>query len=103
MSNRKKTALVTGASSGIGVELAKCFAKDGHNLVLVSRSENELHEIAQNLETQYGVQAIVMPKDLFNPDAARQLYEEVHARGIEVNFLVNNAGQGVYGKFSETD
>ena len=79
----KLTALVTGASGGIGLELARLFAADGHNLVLVSRSESELHEIAQNLETQYGVQAIVIPKDLFNPDAARQLYEEVHARGIQ--------------------
>jgi len=94
---------MTGASSGIGLELAKCFAKDGHDLVLVSRSENELNEIAQNLQTEYGIEAVVIAKDLFSRDAAREVYEEVRRRGIEVNFLVNDAGQGVYGKFAETD
>jgi short-subunit dehydrogenase len=103
MSETKKTALVTGASSGIGLELAKCFAKDGHNLVLVSRSENELNEIARKLESQYGIQVTVIARDLFNSAAARDVYEEVRRRGIVVNFLVNNAGQGVYGKFAETN
>jgi len=103
MAETRKTALVTGASSGIGLELAKCFAADGHDLVLVSRSENELNEIARNFEQQYGIAVTVIPKDLFNSDAAKEVYEDVRARGIEITFLVNDAGQGVYGKFAETD
>jgi len=102
-SNSKKTALVTGASSGIGLELAKCFAADGHNLVLVSRSEQELKKVASDLKTQHGIEALVIAKDLFAPDAAKEVYQEVKAQGIEVNYLVNDAGQGVYGKFAETD
>jgi len=103
MAQTRKTALVTGASSGIGLELARCFAKDGHNLILVSRSEDELNEIAKNFENEYGIRATVVPKDLSEPDAARELYDLVRLRGIEVNYLVNDAGQGVYGKFAETD
>jgi short-subunit dehydrogenase len=103
MAATNKTALVTGASSGIGLELAKCFAKDGHNVVLVGRSETELDELAKNFENDYGIRATVIAKDLFEPKAARELYDEVRSRGIEVNYLVNDAGQGVYGKFAETD
>src|SRR5581483_9900959 len=95
--------LITGASSGIGLELARCFAKDGHDLILVSRSEDELNQIARDLELEYGVETTVIAKDLFDPMAACELYDEVRERGIEVNYLVNNAGQGVYGKFFETD
>jgi uncharacterized protein len=100
---RGKTALVTGASSGIGYELARRFAADGCNLVLVSRSEEELNEIARSFERQYGIRVEVLAKDLFETNAAQELYAEVQARGIEVHYLVNNAGQGVYGKFAETD
>jgi len=100
---KKKTALITGASSGIGYELAKCFASEGHNVVLVSRSENELNRIAADFQTQYGIQATVIARDLFESGAAREVYDEVKAKGIQVNYLVNNAGQGVYGKFAETD
>lgn len=98
-----KTALITGASSGIGYELAKCFAEDGCHLILVSRSANELENIAQDFQLQYGVRVDVIAKDLFNPAAAHELYSEVKARGIEVNYLVNDAGQGVYGEFAQTD
>jgi uncharacterized protein len=98
-----KTALITGASSGIGLELAKCFAADGHDVILVSRSEIELNKIARDLEQQHGIRATVIAKDLFDENAPRQVYDEVRSRGIEVNYLVNDAGQGVYGKFAETD
>lgn len=98
-----KTALITGASSGIGYELAKLFAKDGHNLVLVSRSREQLERIAEDFSQRYGITATVIAKDLFEPTAAREVYEEVKAAGIVVNYLVNDAGQGVYGKFAETD
>jgi short-subunit dehydrogenase len=101
--NDRKTALVTGASSGIGYELAKCFAQDGHDVILVARSEDELNRIAENFQQQYGICATVIAKDLFDPDAAWELYDEVSSMGIEINYLVNDAGQGVYGKFVETD
>ena len=101
--NDRKTALITGASSGIGYELAKCFAQDGHDVILVARSEDELNRIAENFQQRYGICATVIAKDLFDPDAAWELYDEVSSMGIEINYLVNDAGQGVYGKFVETD
>lgn len=102
-SNEKGYALVTGASSGIGYELAKVFAEKGYNLVITSRSSEELQNIVGEISSQYGVEVISIAKDLFNPQAAMELYEEVKAKGITVNVLVNDAGQGVYGRFIETD
>jgi len=99
----KGTALITGASSGIGYEIAKCFAEEGHNLILVARSQSELRAIADDFEARYGVQAMPIAKDLFARGAAEELYQEIKEAGITVNFLVNDAGQGVYGKFAETD
>src|SRR5882757_9006858 len=96
------TALITGATSGIGYELAKCFAEDGHDVVLVSRSQSELRAVADDFEARYGVTATPIAKDLFARGAATELYEEVTGRGIIVKYLVNDAGQGVYGKFQDT-
>ncbi|MBC7890673.1 MAG: SDR family oxidoreductase [Sphingobacteriaceae bacterium] len=100
-----QTALVTGASSGIGYELAKLFAQDGYNLVLVSRNTDRLHEIATEFKTQFGLSEItVVGKDLSQPDAPQQVYDEVKGQGIAVNVLVNNAGAGEHGMFAtETD
>ncbi|HEY0916022.1 MAG TPA: SDR family oxidoreductase [Solimonas sp.] len=103
MERTNKTALITGASSGIGYELAKVFAQEGHDLVLVARSEDQLRRIAQDLEQQCGARVRVIVKDLFEPNAAHELYEQVRHQGIVVNYLVNDAGQGVYGKFADTD
>jgi len=101
--NTKGTALITGASSGIGYEIAKCFAEDGHNVILVARSQSELRAIADDFEARYGVQAMPVAKDLFTRGAAQELYQEIREAGITVNYLVNDAGQGVYGKFAETN
>lgn len=98
-----KTALVTGATMGIGYELTKLFAKDGYDLVIVARSEAELMQMAVDLNLEYGVNVTPIAKDLFEPNAGEELYNEVIAKGITVNVLVNDAGQGVYGKFAETD
>jgi short-subunit dehydrogenase len=104
MNNNTNTmALVTGASSGIGYELAKLLAQNGHHLILVSRSKEELNIIAQSFTSQYGIKAIPLVKDLFEPNAAEELYNEVKALGLHVDILVNDAAQGVYGKFAETD
>ncbi|QIP15894.1 SDR family oxidoreductase [Spirosoma aureum] len=100
-----KTALITGASSGIGRELAALFAKDGYNLVLVARSEDKLQDLADKFRQQFGTTSItVIEKDLSNPEAPQEIYDEVNRQNITVNALVNNAGFGEYGKFAtETD
>ena len=96
----KETALITGASSGIGLDLARLFAKDGHDVILVARSEGKLREIAAGLERDFGVTAHVIVADLARPDAPRQL---VDALPVDVDVLVNNAGFGVTGPFVRTD
>src|SRR5215217_2375988 len=101
--NQKGYALITGGSNGIGYELAKCFAEDGYNLVLVARTEEDLNQRASELTQQYGVQVTTIAKDLFEPKAPFELYDEVKAKGITINVLVNDAGQGQYGLFVESD
>jgi len=96
----KETALITGASSGIGLDLARLFAKDGHDVVLVARSEGKLREIAAELERDCGVTAHVIALDLAQPGAPRKL---VDALPCAVDVLVNNAGFGITGPFVETD
>jgi short-subunit dehydrogenase len=101
MSNTKY-ALITGATSGIGYELAKLFAKDHYNLIIVSRNQQELDKTAQELQ-QNGIDVITMAKDLFNRNEVFSLCEEVKRTGIHVDVLVNDAGQGVYGEFKNND
>ncbi|QIP15896.1 SDR family oxidoreductase [Spirosoma aureum] len=100
-----KTALITGASSGIGQELAKLFAQDGYNLVLVARSDDTLDRLADVFKSNYGTQQVtVIKKDLAEEDAAQDVYNQVKAKGITVNVLVNDAGVGLYGLFAtDTD
>jgi len=99
-----KTALITGASSGIGQALAKLFAKGGYNLVLIARNGEKLNQLADDFKQDYGVQTIVISKDLSRENVAQEVYDEVTGRGITVNVLVNDAGVGTYGKFAtDTD
>ncbi|HYG19354.1 MAG TPA: SDR family oxidoreductase [Ohtaekwangia sp.] len=100
--NQNQYALITGATSGIGYELAKLFAQNGYNLVIVARSDGDLQTASREF-LKHGVNVVPIAKDLFNPEAAAELYEEVKAKGIEVNVLVNDAGQGQYGLFVESD
>ncbi|WP_266368899.1 SDR family NAD(P)-dependent oxidoreductase [Tellurirhabdus rosea] len=100
MNETGKTALVTGASSGIGRELANLFAKDGYNLVLVARSGDTLQQVAEEFERQYGIETTVISKDLTQPNAADEIYEQTSAQGLQVDVLVNNAGVGEYGMFA---
>lgn len=95
------TALITGASSGIGLDLANLFAADGHDVVLVARSEGKLRELAKELEGKNRIAARVVAADLSQPDAPARVAEAV--KDLEIDFLVNNAGYGVAGKFVETD
>ena len=96
-------ALITGATSGIGYELAKLFAKDGYNLVIIAREENELLSTANEIRDIYNVDVTTLSKDLFERQAAFELYDDIQSRGIQINVLVNNAGQGQYGEFIDTD
>ncbi|MBS1618744.1 MAG: SDR family oxidoreductase [Bacteroidetes bacterium] len=98
----KNYTLITGGSNGIGRALADIFAKDGYNLILVSRNMENLTLAQQELQ-QKGVDVKIIQKDLMEPGSARQLYDEVTAQGLHVNILVNDAGQGLYGKFAETE
>jgi short-subunit dehydrogenase len=100
--NQNQYALVTGATSGIGYELARLFAQNGYNLVIVARSDGDLQTASREF-LKHGVNVVPIAKDLFNPEAAAELYDEVKAKGIEVNILVNDAGQGQYGLFVESD
>jgi len=97
-----KYALITGGTSGIGFELAKLFAKDGYNLIIVARKDDELQKAKGELEQQ-GVKVITISKDLFKREAAFELYDEVKAQGLQVDVLVNDAGQGQFGEFVDTD
>lgn len=99
----EKYALITGASSGIGYELTKIFAKNGYNIVIIARSQDRLDEIARDWTSKYGVKVMPMAKDLFDPAAPQEIYDEIKRWGIEINALVNDAGQGVYGFFHETE
>jgi len=98
-----RTALVTGASSGIGRELADVIAADGYDLVVTARREERLRELADEVESEHGVEATVILQDLSEPTAADDLFDAVRNRGITVHTLVNNAGVPVYGRFTETD
>jgi short-subunit dehydrogenase len=95
------TALITGASSGIGEALARCFAADGHALVLVARSAGKLKALAAELETAHGVKVIVQPADLSEPDAPRLLAAALKRKRIAVDMLVNNAGVLEQGAFAD--
>jgi len=102
MENQHQYALITGATEGIGYELAKLFAKDKYNLVIVARNQDELDVTADDLK-QYGVRVFTSAKDLFKTEDVFGLCQELDERGIEINILVNNAGQGIYGLFKDTD
>ena len=101
--NIPKHALITGGSEGIGLELAKLFAQDGYNLILVARNSSDLDEVAKELQHEHGVSVHTIAKDLISHNAAFEVYDEVKARGIPIDVLVNNAGQGVYGEFVNND
>lgn len=101
VSSSTDTVLVTGASSGIGREMAHCFAHGGDDCILLARSKNELHTLADELASQYGIEAQVLVADLKEADSARKIGAELDRRAQTVDVLVNNAGFGVRGAFSK--
>lgn len=98
-----KTALITGASVGIGRDLAEIFAANGHHLVITARNRAQLSELAARLHQQHGVNVEVIDKDLALPGTPQELFDQTQARGIAIDYLVNNAGFGTHGKFAESD
>lgn len=99
--SQREVALVTGASMGIGKELAKIFAADGRDVVLVARSEDKLESLARELEGEHGMTAHVVPADLTDPSAPARIFGTLESKGIELEYLVNNAGFGISGAFAE--
>lgn len=109
-SNKAKTAMnipryafITGGSEGIGLELAKLFAKDGYHLILVARDQEKLQRAAEEINRTHDVTVHTIGRDLMRPEAPSEVYQEVRAKGIAVDVLVNNAGQGVYGRFVDNE
>lgn len=100
---RGTTALITGASAGLGTEFAEQLAARGADLVLVARREDRLRELSERLEAAHGIRATVIPLDLSRADAAATLRAALDERGIRVQTLVNNAGFGMKGAFIEAD
>ncbi len=98
----KNYALITGPTSGIGYELSKLLAKDAHNLVLVARNEQKLHKIKDTFLKEYPIEIIAIKKDLSEPNAAKDIYNELKNKQINVNILINNAGLGGFGFFYKT-
>lgn len=101
--NSLKTALITGASRGIGLELAKVFAKNNCNLVISARSSDKLHDLKTELEKQHNICVHVIVKDLSLPNSAKEIFDEIKGKSIEIEYLVNNAGFGKYGMLHQSD
>src|SRR6056297_2601164 len=99
----KKVALITGASSGIGKELAIIHAEKGGDLVLVARSRDKLETLKNELEQKYNVQVMLIVKDLTKQEAPKEVFTEVKNAKIDIDYLINNAGFGGIGKFHERD
>lgn len=97
-----KTALITGASNGIGLELAKIHASIGGDLVVVARSKSRLEELKIELEQKFKISVHVIAKDLSLPNAPKEVFEETEQLGLKIDYLINNAGFGLFGEFENT-
>jgi uncharacterized protein len=100
MHDTRNLVLITGASGGIGYELAGLFARDNHNLVLVARNIDKLTQVADDLQRRFGISAKAIALDLTSQAASQSLFDQLQREGIAVDILVNNAGYGVLGRFA---
>lgn len=103
MGKSGRTALITGASAGLGTEFAKLAARDGHDVVLVARRKDRLLALAQALETSAGVRATVLEADLADRGTPARLVDQLRSAGLAIDLLINNAGFGSHGAFVESD
>jgi short-subunit dehydrogenase len=101
MENNKRTALITGASSGIGYELAKVMAKNGHDLVVVARRKEKLKDLKEDLESQHDIEVHILVKDLSDIKTCKEIYDWTKKNNLQIEYLVNNAGFGYRGTFEE--
>jgi short-subunit dehydrogenase len=99
----RKTALITGASSGIGLELARIFARENHHLVLVARRADKLRQTASEVEKAHGTRSLILAVDLSEPGASAYVLDQTTRTDVTVDVLVNNAGFGQYGPFAQSD
>lgn len=97
------TALITGASQGIGRELASLYARDGYQLILVARNETKLNELADELSKQYETKSIIIAQDLAKPNSSQIIFDKIHRENMAVDLLINNAGFGYLGDFAGSD
>lgn len=98
----KEWALITGASTGLGKDFCELFSRDKFNLIMVARNKEKLHELAMELKQKYGIEIEIFPTDLSLQENIEKLIDFIKEKNITVEYLINNAGIGVYGKFSET-
>ena len=101
MKQQTSTALITGASGGIGYELARLFARDRHNLVLAARNAGRLSQVANQLQHEFGISAKAIALDLASDPAPQFLFDQLQREGVAVDVLVNNAGYGIFGDFAK--
>ncbi|MBU5323066.1 SDR family NAD(P)-dependent oxidoreductase [Sarcina ventriculi] len=97
-----KTALITGASFGLGFEFADIFAKEKYNLVIVARNKKKLEDVALELRKKYSIEVTIIVADLSNVNSPKRIYDEISEKGIKIDVLVNNAGSGKYGFFADS-
>lgn len=103
MIHERHTALITGASAGLGATFARVFASEGFDVILTARREERLVDLANEIEERYGVSAYVIADDLADPGAPERIMAEIAARGLDVDALINNAGYGVGETFEDAD
>jgi hypothetical protein len=101
MSEPRSTALLTGASAGIGRDLAFVLAENGHDLLITARDETRLRQLADDLQGRFGVRVEVIPKDLAKPESPQEIFDEISAKQIQIDLLINNAGFGAGGRFDQ--
>lgn len=101
--NRRETTLITGASSGLGVDFANLLAQQGNDLVLVARRETKLLSLAENLRKEYGISVHIYSEDLSDPSAPERIYSFVQEKKLIITTLINNAGTQVYGAFQTVE
>jgi uncharacterized protein len=99
----KKTALITGASGGIGKAIAESFARNGVNIIITARKANDIDYIADDWQKKYGIRVLAITAELGKADGAKTLFDAVKSQQLEIDFLVNNAGVGLFGEFKDSE
>lgn len=102
IAEKGETVLITGATAGIGYEMSRLFAMNGYNLVIIARNQSQLQKLKQHWEDEFGVTIYAIQKDLSHPSAVEEIMDYLEEHNIEIDILINNAGFGLFGPFTET-